>query len=114
MGDFVTMMSRRFAVLLATLSATVAAASSLPPVVIIPGDGSNQIEAKLDKKTAPHFYCSKKEDWFRLWLNLEILVPGVLDCWCDNIRLVVDNVTGMAENARWSPDTSSLLGHHHR
>ena len=28
-------------------------------------DGSNQIEAKLDKKTAPHFYCSKKEDWFR-------------------------------------------------
>ena len=56
-------------------------ALSMPPVVIIPGDGSNQLEAKLDKKTAPHFYCSKKQDWFRLWLNLEILVPGVLDCW---------------------------------
>ena len=45
----------------------------------------------------------QKEDWFRLWLNLEILVPGVLDCWCDNIQLIVDNTTGLATNA---PGTS--------
>jgi len=40
------------------------------PVIIIPGDGSNQLEAKLDKPKVPHFYCSKKADWFRLWLSL--------------------------------------------
>jgi len=71
---------------------------ALSPVVIVPGDGSNQLEAKLDKATSPHFYCSTKADWFRLWLNLEILVPGVIDCWCDNIRLVVNNSTGAASN----------------
>jgi len=31
-------------------------------------------------------------------LNLEILIPGVLDCWCDNIRLEVNNETGFAKN----------------
>ena len=69
-------------------------------MVIIPGDGSNQLEAKLDKTSAPHFFCSKKQDWFRVWLNLEILVPGVLTCWCDNIRLVVNNETGRQNNSK--------------
>eukprot|EP00121_Abeoforma_whisleri_P005359 Awhi_evm1s4856 len=29
------------------------------PVVIIPGDAGSQLEAKLNKKTSPHFYCQK-------------------------------------------------------
>lgn len=46
----------------------------------------------------PHFYCSKKADWFRLWLSLTQLAPGAIDCWCDNIRLVVDEKYGTATN----------------
>ena len=28
------------------------------------------------------------EGWFNLWLNLELMLPGVLDCTVDNLRLV--------------------------
>ena len=35
------------------------AALTLSPVVIIPGDGSNQLEAKLDKETARQLFTVK-------------------------------------------------------
>ncbi|XP_071973887.1 lysosomal phospholipase A and acyltransferase isoform X2 [Engystomops pustulosus] len=38
--------------------------------------------------------CSKKTDYyFTLWLNLELLLPLVIDCWIDNIRLVYNTTT---------------------
>jgi len=43
-------------------------------------------------------FCSKTSDWFRLWLSSTELLPGVVDCWADNIRLVVDSA-GHATNA---------------
>ncbi|XP_026167387.1 lysosomal phospholipase A and acyltransferase isoform X1 [Mastacembelus armatus] len=62
-------------------------ASRRPPVVLIPGDLGNQLEAKLDKPSVVHYICSKKTDsFFTLWLNLELLVPVAIDCWIDNIR----------------------------
>jgi len=73
-------------------------ASQLSPVVIVPGDGSNQLEAKLDKPSSVHFYCSKKSDWYRIWLSVTQLLPGEIDCWADNIRLVVDE-KGQATNS---------------
>ncbi len=63
-----------------------------------PGTGGNQLEAKLDKVTVPHFYCSKKADWFRLWLSITSLAPGVVDCWADNIKLVYNESNGKWEN----------------
>ncbi|XP_029008489.1 group XV phospholipase A2 [Betta splendens] len=68
--------------------------SSRPPVVIIPGDLGNQLEAKLDKPSVVHYICYKKTDsYFTLWLNLELLVPVAIDCWVDNIRLVYNSTT---------------------
>ncbi|PNJ61437.1 PLA2G15 isoform 5, partial [Pongo abelii] len=59
-----------------------------PPVVLVPGDLGNQLEAKLDKPTVVHYLCSKKtESYFTIWLNLELLLPVIIDCWIDNIRL---------------------------
>uniref|UniRef100_A0A8C5PHI4 Group XV phospholipase A2 n=1 Tax=Leptobrachium leishanense TaxID=445787 RepID=A0A8C5PHI4_9ANUR len=53
-----------------------------------PGDLGNQLEAKLDKPSVVHYMCSKKTNYyFTLWLNLELLLPLVIDCWIDNIRL---------------------------
>ncbi|XP_053305552.1 phospholipase A2 group XV isoform X1 [Spea bombifrons] len=64
-----------------------------PPVVLVPGDLGNQLEAKLDKPSVVHYMCSKKTDYyFTLWLNWELLLPLVIDCWIDNIRLIY-NVT---------------------
>lgn len=53
----------------------------------VPGDLGNQLEAKLDKPSVVHYLCSKKTDsYFTLWLNLELLLPVIIDCWIDNIR----------------------------
>ncbi|AWP08926.1 putative group XV phospholipase A2 [Scophthalmus maximus] len=65
-----------------------------PPVVLIPGDLGNQLEAKLDKPSVVHYICYKKTDaFFTLWLNLELLVPVAIDCWIDNIRLIYNTTT---------------------
>ncbi|XP_063294319.1 phospholipase A2 group XV [Pelobates fuscus] len=70
-------------------SCGVSGCSPGPPVVLVPGDLGNQLEAKLDKPSVVHYMCSKKTDYyFTLWLNLELLLPLVIDCWIDNIRLV--------------------------
>ncbi|XP_055933165.1 phospholipase A2 group XV-like isoform X1 [Argiope bruennichi] len=70
------------------------------PVILVPGDGGSQMEAKLDKPETVHYFCNKKTDtFFNLWLNLELLVPYVVDCWVDNMRLVYDNETRTTSNA---------------
>lgn len=70
----------------------------------MPGDGGSQLEALLDKTDVPHYFCDKKtSEWFDLWLNLALLVPFVIDCWIDNMRLVYDNTTRKTLNA---PGTS--------
>lgn len=66
---------------------------------LVPGDGGSQLEALLDKEDVPHYFCDKKTtEWFDLWLNLALLVPFVIDCWVDNMRLVYDNVTRKSYN----------------
>uniref|UniRef100_A0AAV2L1K4 Uncharacterized protein n=1 Tax=Knipowitschia caucasica TaxID=637954 RepID=A0AAV2L1K4_KNICA len=64
-----------------------------PPVVLIPGDLGNQLEARLNKSTVVHYMCYKKTDFFTLWLNLEQMVPVIIDCWIDNIRLIYNRTT---------------------
>lgn len=34
-----------------------------------------------------HWYCSKKADWYDLWLDVKQLVPGAIECWCENIKV---------------------------
>lgn len=34
-----------------------------------------------------------------MWLNLELLVPLVIDCWTDNARLIYDNETRTTSNS---------------
>lgn len=72
--------------------------SDRPPVVLIPGDLGNQLEAKLDKPSVVHYICYKKtEEYFTLWLNLELLVPVAIDCWIDNMRLIYNSTTHLTE-----------------
>ena len=62
--------------------------------MLVPGDGGNQLWVKLNKSSAPHYFCElKSSDYFLLWLNLEEISPYVIDCFIDNIKLVYDNKT---------------------
>ena len=51
-------------------------ANDLPPVVIVPGDGGSQLEARIQRKGLGNGGCDVDEDWFRLWLNVLELRPG--------------------------------------
>eukprot|EP01133_Synstelium_polycarpum_P003429 gene3429-3894_t len=67
-------------------------AGSLKPIILVPGIAGSALEAKLDKKTSPSWYCTKKQDWFRLWLSIEELF--VQNCWFDNLAVTYDPITG--------------------
>lgn len=69
------------------------------PVILIPGDGGSQVEAKLNRSKVIHYACEKTSpDYFNIWLNLELLVPYVIGCWIDNMVLSYDNVTRTTRN----------------
>ncbi|KAH9416964.1 hypothetical protein DERP_011693 [Dermatophagoides pteronyssinus] len=60
----------------------------------VPGDGGSQLEAKLNKSNVPHYFCDHQTmDYFSVWLNLELLVPFIIDCWVDNMKLIYNNQT---------------------
>uniref|UniRef100_A0A915K4A3 Group XV phospholipase A2 n=1 Tax=Romanomermis culicivorax TaxID=13658 RepID=A0A915K4A3_ROMCU len=64
-----------------------------------PGDAGSQVFAKLNKTEGPHIFCFKKtDDYFQLWLNLELLAPLALDCWVDNMKLIYNNKTRTTSN----------------
>jgi lysophospholipase-3 len=67
---------------------------TLYPVILIPGDGGNQLYAKLNKTSAPHYLCKlKSADYMLLWLSLQEVPPYVLDCFVDNMSLDYNNAT---------------------
>ena len=54
---------------------------------LVPGTGGSQLQAKLNKPSVPHWYCSKKtDDYYTLWLRKSSLIPGAIDCFADNMR----------------------------
>lgn len=71
----------------------------LSPVILVPGDGGSQLEAKLNKTSVVHYLCEKiSKDYFNVWLNIELLVPVIIDCWIDNVKLTYNNVTRTTRN----------------
>lgn len=63
------------------------------PIVLVPGVFGSQVEGWYEKGSAPHIYCSKNsKGWTTLWLCIECMLPPVLSCWVDNIKLNVSDV----------------------
>ena len=54
----------------------------------MPGDLGSQIEGKINKLTAPHFFCDKHSDWFTLWANDKLILPGYDECFVENAKSV--------------------------
>ncbi|KAG9272009.1 phosphatidylcholine-sterol acyltransferase [Astyanax mexicanus] len=74
--------------------------STLPPLIIVPGNLGNRLEAKIDKPSLVHWLCYKKsEDWFPLWIDLNMFMPIGVDCWIDNMRIVYNRTTRKTSNA---------------
>ncbi|XP_058125353.1 phospholipase A2 group XV-like [Anopheles ziemanni] len=72
----------------------------LSPVIFVPGDGGSQMDAMLNKPSKVSILCQKQTTtFFNIWLNKELLLPLVIDCWIDNIRLEYDNVTRTTRNS---------------
>ncbi|KFM72700.1 Group XV phospholipase A2, partial [Stegodyphus mimosarum] len=70
------------------------------PVILIPGDGGSRLEAKLDKPKIVNILCDRKTSgYFNLWLNLELVLPDIIDCMVDNMRLVYNNETRTTSNS---------------
>ncbi|KVH58078.1 hypothetical protein Ccrd_025667 [Cynara cardunculus var. scolymus] len=67
----------------------------LAPVVLVPGAGGNQLEARLTaeyKATSwlcNRFYPIKKEEggWFRLWFDIGVLLAPFTECFADRMTL---------------------------
>jgi len=79
-------------------AAAVVVAAARTPVVVVPGDGSNILEGRLNKPSTVSWKCDKTSDWFRLWLDVADLL-AVPECWVDNMRLVLDEETGQSHNS---------------
>ncbi|KAG7473204.1 hypothetical protein MATL_G00093100 [Megalops atlanticus] len=74
--------------------------NSTPPLIIVPGNLGNQLEAKIDKPSLVHWLCYRKtDDFFTLWIDLNMFMPIGLDCWIDNIRIVYNRTTRRTSNA---------------
>lgn len=55
--------------------------------ILVPGDGGSPLEAKLDKPSVLNRLCpSKTKGWDRVWADMDILIPALVDCWVDNLR----------------------------
>ncbi|KAJ6666108.1 hypothetical protein lerEdw1_001012 [Lerista edwardsae] len=77
-----------------------ALSNNTPPVVLVPGCLGNQLEAKLDKPDVVNWMCYRKtEDYFTIWLNLNMFLPLGVDCWIDNTRVVYNRTTRRMSNA---------------
>ncbi|XP_066976870.1 lysosomal phospholipase A and acyltransferase-like [Macrobrachium rosenbergii] len=90
---------------LGLLFLTVALASPLPPssrfkppVILIPGFGGSQIEAKLDDAELYYEHCANRaSDWTTLWVNVH-LMDNYVDCWDDLAKLKYDKQTHTTSN----------------
>merc|ERR1740137_65413 len=71
----------------------------LHPIILIPGDGGSQIEARLNKTSTNHWWCSKVSDWYDLWLNIEEMLTLMVQCWSDNTKLSYNSTTRTTSNA---------------
>ncbi|XP_050214994.1 lecithin-cholesterol acyltransferase-like 1 [Mercurialis annua] len=69
--------------------------TKLHPVIIVPGSGGNQLEARLTSSYKPtSLLCNRwfplikqKEGWFRLWFDPSVMLPPFTHCLADRLML---------------------------
>lgn len=110
--------------ILAMLIYSCQAASNLYPLILIPGNGGNQLEARLTREYKPtSLLCNRwypvikdKEGWFRLWFDVSVIFAPFTKCFADRMTLYYDrdlddyfNAPGVETRVPHFGSTQSLL-----
>merc|ERR1711959_154444 len=71
-----------------------------PPVLFVPAMTASKLYARAVKGTKrSHFYCSNSKDWKLMWMKSSNFLPGLDDCWADEMSMVYDAATDIASEA---------------
>ncbi|KAJ0877818.1 putative phosphatidylcholine--sterol O-acyltransferase [Helianthus annuus] len=90
----------------------------LHPIILIPGAGGNQLEARLTTEyKATSLLCNRfyplnkdKEGWFRLWFDIGVLVAPITECFAERMTLYYDQQIDDYKNARGVETRVSQFG----
>lgn len=89
--------------------------AELHPVVLVPGSGGNQLEARLTPSYHPSsFICriwhghARPGEWFRLWFDASVLVSPLLKCFSERMTLHYD---AAADDYRNAPGVETRVPH---
>ncbi|KAF2324248.1 hypothetical protein GH714_011119 [Hevea brasiliensis] len=100
------------------------AIGNLHPLILVPGNGGNQLEARLNRGYKPtSLLCNRwyplvkqKEGWFRLWFDPSVLLAPFTECFADRMMLYYDkylddycNANGVETRVPNFGSTQSLL-----
>ncbi|XVE55728.1 hypothetical protein DITRI_Ditri03aG0181600 [Diplodiscus trichospermus] len=103
---------------------TCKAISNLHPLILVPGSGGNQLEARLTTDYKPlNLFCNRwypiskdKEGWFRLWFDPSVLLTPFTKCFNQRMMLYYDrelddyhNAPGVETRVPEFGSTESLL-----
>lgn len=75
-------------------------AKHLSPVILVPGLLGSRLQVRTDKTNRVNIFCSKQSDWQDAWLSIKNLLPIVVDCWLDNVKLELDPNTGFTKSPK--------------
>ncbi|KAK4802078.1 hypothetical protein SAY86_000281 [Trapa natans] len=96
----------------------------LHPIVLVPGAGGNQLEARLNSDYKPSSWLCRRElaagrfsdGWFRLWFDPSVLLAPFTKCFADRMTLHYDpekddyyNAPGVETRVPHFGSTQSLL-----
>ncbi|CAH2034068.1 unnamed protein product [Thlaspi arvense] len=112
-------------VLMLTMISMSQATSNVHPLILVPGNGGNQLEARLDRDYKPDsVWCSswlypirkKSGGWFRLWFDPTVLLSPFTKCFNERMMLCYDadlddyqNAPGVQTRVSHFGSTKSLL-----
>lgn len=91
--------------------ATKPAGQELHPIVLVPGSGGNQMEARLNSDYKPSSFVCRKywhesysgkvegDGWYRIWFDPTVLVAPFTKCFSERMMLYYDPVSDDYHNA---------------
>lgn len=101
------------------------ATTTLHPIVLVPGSGGNQLEARLTSEYKPSSLICKvypgplhkdKEGWYRIWFDSSVLLAPYTKCFAERMMLYYDidsddyhNAPGVETRVPHFGSTKSLL-----
>lgn len=84
----------------ATTTTTTTTTTSLHPIILVPGSGGNQLEARLTANYKPSSLICRvypgplhkdKDGWYRIWFDASVLLAPYTKCFAERMMLYYDS-----------------------